>query len=215
MRMASKTSGLLAICMTALVLFAACATGGEDDSPDMQTTYPEDKGEKSGTDGADPIQLTVYDGEWTVNKQVVDTARLEMSDRVRLRLPEAYLMRLCFPDKSDAAEPKGVHMEASLILQGYTEQMSLCSFMTLVYNGRGLVFYGAGYFYVTMDGSDYRIDVLCEESANAIFRKDTQLWTIGIPVIGFLVTNTGTNEKQEILRSNPVTIYYNAKQRIR
>ena len=159
----------------------------------------------------------VYDGEWTVNKQVVDTARLEIGETLKLRLPEDYLTRLCFPDKSGAESPqhKGTPMEARLLKSGYTQQMELYSFLTMMKDSGGKTLYGAGYYYVTIADTDYRIDLLCSESGSSIFRLDTLLWTISIPVSGFLIVNIVTNEEREQPLTSPVTIYYNAKQRIR
>ena len=159
----------------------------------------------------------VYDGEWTVNKQVVDTARLEVFYELKLRLPEDYLTRLCFPDKSGADSPqtKGTPMVVELLTQGYSKQMELYSFLTMMKDSGGKALYGSGYFYVTIGDTDYRIDLLCSESSSSIFRLDTGLWTIAIPIRGFLIVNTMTNEEREQSLSQPVTIYYNAKTRIR
>ena len=200
-----KRTYLFILWATALLLTAACA----NDS-DMLCYEPPRFDAYSDAAG-------IYDGEWTVNKQVVDTARLEVFDKLTLRLPEDYLTRLCFPDKSGAESPqsKGTPMVVELLTQGYTKQMELYSFLTMMKDSGGKALYGSGYFYVTIGDTDYRIDLLCSESSSSIFRLDTGLWTIAIPIRGFLIVNTMTNEEREQSLSQPVTIYYNAKQRIR
>lgn len=207
MERTSKTSALVA-CMATVLLLAACAKGGDDfvTEADPSLQY-NSHSEATG----------VFDGEWTVNKQVVDTARLEVYDELKLRLPEDYLTRLCFPDKSgaDSPQPKGIPMMVRPITQGYSQQMALYVFLTMMKDNGKKALYGSGYFYVTIHDTDYRIDLLCSESSSNVFRLDTQLWTIAIPVSGFLIVNTATNEEQEQSLSAPVTIYYNAKQRIR
>ena len=217
MRTTENTLYLLLVWLMALTVFTACSKGGDD----YMINYYHDKGTTGATGGkgekGDKGDFEVYDGEWTVNKQVVDTARLELSGMLKLRLPEAYLTQLCFPDRSGAEEPKpkGLPMEAKLLAQGGSSQMELYSFITKIDDSSGVVFYGAGYFYVTMDGADYQIDLLCSESGSVIFRWDTEMWTIGIPIKRVLITNMSTYKVQQKPLSTPVTIYYNTKQRIR
>jgi hypothetical protein len=200
-----KKTYLFILWATALLLTAACAN-------DSDMMYADVKNLEHRSDATG-----IYDGEWTVNKQVVDTARLEITEILKLRLPEDYLTRLCFPDKSGADSPqtKGTPMVVELLTQGYSKQMELYSFLTMMKDSGGKALYGSGYFYVTIGDTDYRIDLLCSESSSSIFRLDTGLWTIAIPIRGFLIVNTMTNEEREQSLSQPVTIYYNAKQRIR
>ena len=170
----------------------------------------------------------IYDGEWTVNKQVVDTARLEVSDELKLRLPEDYLTRLCFPDNSGAdsnatlgsdqesPQPKGIPMVFKLLAQGYSEQMELYNFSYAMFNlNDGEQVYSIGYYYVTIAGVDYRIDLRGNDYGNAIFRLDTSLWTAGLSIKSFMVSEINKNVWREQSLSQPVTIYYNAKTRIR
>lgn len=189
-----------------LLLTAACANDGDMMVSDMSPSY-----NYSNVTG-------VYDGEWTVNKQVVDTARLEIGSSLKLRLPEDYLTRLCFPDKSGAEspQPQGKSIVVYLSTQGYSEQMELYNFCYAIFDQKnGKRFYSIGYYYATITDVDYRIDLLSNDYGNAIFRLDTGLWTIAIPIRGFFIANTITNEEREQPLSQPITIYYNAKTRIR
>ena len=72
-------------------------------------------------DGPVSFDRAVYEGEWTVNKQVVDTACLVVGSPMRVRLPEAYLLSLYTPALGDAVvQPQGVATELWLNEQGYT-----------------------------------------------------------------------------------------------
>lgn len=201
-----KRKKLFVLWATALLLTAACA----NDSDMLSDSLPHFN---ANSDAAG-----IYDGEWTVNKQVVDTARLEIGSSLKLRLPEDYLTRLCFPDKSGAEspQPQGKSIVVYLSTQGYSEQMELYNFCYAIFDQKnGKRFYSIGYYYATITDVDYRIDLLSNDYGNAIFRLDTGLWTIAIPIRGFFIANTITNEEREQPLSQPVTIYYNAKTRIR
>ena len=69
-----------------MIAMAGCSVGDTDGSADYNT-------EASSSNAAG---WGVYEGEWTVNKQVVDTARLVVAATMRVRLPEQYLLGLCF-----------------------------------------------------------------------------------------------------------------------
>ena len=159
----------------------------------------------------------VYDGEWTVNKQVVDTARLEVTDAFRLRLPEAYLTTLCFPDKNGAAapKPKGQPVVIQYRSQGYSSSTTFSEFGLMEKDFVGQTSYHQASFTVTVDQVDYRIDLRSDVTGSAVFRHDTGLWTIAVPIGTFLVTNLTTQEARECPLPSTLTIYYNTKQRIR
>lgn len=201
-----KRKKLFVLWATALLLTAACT----NDSVMLS--------EQLSRFDANSDAAGIYDGEWTVNKQVVDTARLEIGNSLKLRLPEDYLTRLCFPDKSGAEspQPQGKSIVVYPSTQGYSEQMELYNFCYAIFDQKnGKRFYSIGYYYATITDVDYRIDLLSNDYGNAIFRLDTGLWTIAIPIRGFFISNTITNEEREQPLSQPITIYYNAKTRIR
>ena len=201
-----KRKKLFVLWATALLLTAACT----NDSVMLSESLPRFN--------ANSDAPGIYDGEWTVNKQVVDTARLEIGSSLKLRLPEDYLTRLCFPDKSGAEspQPQGKSIVVYPSTQGYSEQMELYNFCYAIFDQKnGKRFYSIGYYYATITDVDYRIDLLSNDYGNAIFRLDTGLWTIAIPIRGFFISNTITNEEREQPLSQPITIYYNAKTRIR
>lgn len=201
-----KRKKLFVLWATALLLTAACT----NDSVMLSESLPRFN--------ANSDAPGIYDGEWTVNKQVVDTARLEVFDELKFRLPEDYLTRLCFPDKSGAEspQPQGKSIVVYPSTQGYSEQMELYNFCYAIFDQKnGKRFYSIGYYYATITDVDYRIDLLSNDYGNAIFRLDTGLWTIAIPIRGFFISNTITNEEREQPLSQPITIYYNAKTRIR
>ena len=197
----------MSICLTALTLIClltACSVEDADSGAYLD-------------DASIGNQYAVYDGEWTVNKQVVDTARLEVTSVLKVRLPEEYLATLCFPDKSGASvpKPKGQPTVIQYRNQGYSTTYTFSDIVTTEKNFGGWVNFSQASFTVAVDGVDYRVDLLCDVTGSAIYRHDTELWTIAIPVGTFLVTNLKTKEESECRLPSTITIYYNAKQRIR
>lgn len=107
-------------------------------------------------------------------------------------------------------------MEVKLLTQGYSEQMELYNFFYEMFHLKdGEQVYSIGYYYVTIAGVDYRIDLRGNDYGNAIFRLDTSLWTAGLSIKSFMVSEINKNVWREQPLATPVTIYYNAKQRIR
>ena len=225
----------------AVGLMAACSKN-DDNEPNMDTIPPFNY----------TIVKTVYDGVWTVDQAVVDTARLEVWGDMKIRLPEDYLtdLYLSSPKEEGLAsaiagkddkpkdssgsstntvstdiKPKGVPVTMRNLEQGYSDNGQYYSNYSPSSNdtdegrektsgGNSLYESGTFSFYVTKDGVDYRILLLSNDRPTSIYRMDTGLWTISIPINGFLVTNLETNE-QSIHGIRPsITLYYNAKSRI-
>lgn len=199
-----------------------------------------------------PIQNTpvFYDGVWSVGQQVVDTARLEVSTDMKIRLPEDYLASLCLlttkggelptaiagkgniPENSWGSstnvgsagiKPNGMPVTLRNMEQGYSDNgqyYSVCSPSSGYESderpsiGNSLYDSGTFSFYATKDGVDYRILLFSDERPTSIYRVDTGLWTISIPIDGFLITNLETMEQRRENLSIPITIYYNAKSSI-
>lgn len=203
-----KRIGLL---FSLLALLTACSV--EDDDSNAEYMY--------GNDSVVPQAL--YDGEWTVNKQVVDTARLEVNGVLKVRLPEDYLTRLCFAELSSVTSGKAETMtvlkgQPAVIHftdQGYTTTTSFANIGVAESSLNGVVMFSHASFTVALNGVDYRMELLSKEPGTAVYRNDTGLWTIAIPVSAFLVTNLNTQEESEHQLPSAVTIYYNAKKRIR
>lgn len=76
----------------AVGLMAACSKN-DNDELNMNTKVPIN----------DTNVKTVYDGVWCVDEEVVDTARLEVSTDMKIRLPEDYLTSLCFSNPKEDA----------------------------------------------------------------------------------------------------------------
>ena len=161
-----------------------------------------------------------FDGEWSVNRQVVDTARMELREngKIEVRLPEHYLLSLCFPDKTDMAIETS--NSASLIEvheQGYSETsqyMSIGSDMTQTNEAE--TFFINSSFMAAIDRTPYSIQLLSREYATAVIQNTTGQWTLSIPIDGFLLTNLFLSSRETELVELPqtVTIYYNTKRRI-
>lgn len=176
----------------------------------------------------------IYEGEWTVNKQVVDTARLVVTDNViQIRLPEKYLVSTYFLPVSDEKGDKeghdgadgpigsgvsydlhGTPMTAQVSAQGYSEQSQYMSFTSGTMQDGGLLTrFNTCSFEITLNGLPYRIGLLSREYATAVLQNATGQWTLGIPIDGFLIKNltTGETKVQEI---SSTIIYYNTKRKI-
>ena len=159
----------------------------------------------------------VFDGEWTVNRQVVDTARLTVGSSLLVRLPEAYLTELCFSGEAPEAIVGNEPQSYILQQQGYSEQSQ---FMTLVTPTVALadgqqVFYLPCHFRTVVGGRGYSVSILSRENGLAVYSNETQLWTIGIPVNGFQVRSDEAAEPDIVWLPQTVSLYYNAKARIK
>ena len=172
----------------------------------------------------------IYDGEWTVNKQVVDTARLVVTSKLSVRLPEEYLTSLCFQDDASknsikespknsnmdgdaVAKPQGLPTDIRFSVQGYSEVAQFSSFSSSVVSSDYETYYISGSYYVMIGSTLCCIDMLSMENGNIIYRADTGLWTIAITVSGFRITRLDTGEQTESKLPAPVTLYYNAKEK--
>ena len=213
MRKTGKRMSLMALMAWAMLsgcLLAACSVDDAESSVGMNNNF------------FDAEQYAVFDGEWTMNKQVVDTARLEVTNVLKVRLPEKYLCLFSFEDYyTSSADPrwsieyKGLPTVIPFKDQGYTDNATFNSFAVPEKNYGMNLFFKQASFYATINGVDYRVDLLSDEPGNAIYRNDSGLWTIGFTVNSFLVTNLETQEEQVRTRNTPIVLYYNAKNRIR
>ena len=208
-----------------LLLTAACST---DDSymPDKMAGFLDDYySEGSAT----------YEGEWTVNKQVVDTAQLVViNNNIVFRLPEHYLLStyiipLFYADKSVndspllnsdsivSYEPLGIPSEIHFTALGYSEssQYNMVSASTFM-DKNVQVLYITCSFKAKIDNTSYLISLLSKEDAMLILQKASGQWTLGIPIDGFLLDNISTDRptvREQRLLPGTVTIYYNTKRR--
>jgi len=203
MKKTETALGLLAIVL-AWVL-AACSTGDGDSSyntVDMQA-------DKSG------MQQAAFYGEWTVNKQVVDTARLEVrGTTLSVRLPEYYLTGLCFTESGQRIETKGQPTVLQAVAQGYSDNANYLTTSAGVRNSGDTTLYLQGSIFATVDGAHYRIDLLADESGSSVYRTDTGRWTVGIIVSRLLLVNLDDQTESERRLPTKVYLYYNAKSRI-
>ena len=161
-----------------------------------------------------------FNGVWTVDKQVVDTARLEVTDVFRVRLPEVYLGAACFEKEYVSSawphhiEYKGQPSVIQFKDQGYTEYAIFNSLLLTEECYDGTTLFTHTSFVVAVDGVDHRVDVLSDEPGNAVYRSDNGQWAIGFTVTAFIVTNLETHEEQIRTPHKPIALYYNTKERI-
>ena len=213
MKIDSRRWWLKALLTAIIPLTMACSVG-DADGYDAEPQY-----DNVGSMTA----FGLYEGEWTVNKQVVDTARLVVNgNMIQLRLPERYLLSCIIPDYTpDKADSHG-HYDVSniptkmqLTAQGYSEQSQYMSFAsaTLQVNGMQQCFNICS-FEANLDNVPCLISLLSKENATAIIQNTTGQWTIGIPISGFRVTNLSSGESTLKELPYTITIYYNTKRRI-
>ena len=213
MRRRGKTRWFIAIVTVGVLMLSACSAG-DGDMADVRSNI-----QASASTGVS------FNGEWTVGKQVVDTARLVMTEALTVRLPETYLVGLCFnsaakeygTDKASvptAIEPMGVPTRIEIRNQGYTDEAVFSDFTTAAEKYDGVMLYRSAYFVVNIDGVDYLVELLSTENGNAVYRADTMGWTIAIPVDRFRITNVETMEERIQQLDEPFTLYYNTTERI-
>ena len=165
---------------------------------------------------ADSEIFYIYDGEWSVNKQVVDTARLVLSGdgTIRIRLPESYLLGL-FSHENAPFVPANRPTTINIYQQGYSEQSQYMSFNSNALKDKNeKICYSTSSFLATIGGEACIIGILSYENATAVIQNATGQWTLGIPIDAFLVTSQQTGQSTEYRLPIPVMLYYNTKKRI-
>lgn len=200
--------GLMALLVACML--TACSEGNDESMADMQMNNAK----------AD-VQSAVFEGEWTIDKEVVDTARLEVSSVLKLRLPEEYLMWSCFEKEMLSSiwpghfELKGLPVMLMLRSQGYTSETNFSSIVTSAEDDNGMMLNYPVCFFVDIDGISHRVDVLSDEQATAVYRNGNGMWTLGIPVSSYHIVNLETLEEGQRTPHLPFTLYYNTTKRIR
>lgn len=196
------------VCVMSITV--GCSVGDEDAFPDIMEA---DKGEM--------ISNSIYEGEWSVNKQVVDTARMVVSGSVSVRLPESYLLGLLQTDGLNsgldkaAPEPTNKPTKIRLTEQGYSDKsvyMAFDVYKTDSYSFQQL--YCSCSFEAVINGSTCTISLLSKEYASAVFQQDAGQWTLAVPVIVLSITDRGSGEHWEVTLPVSITLYYNTKTRI-
>lgn len=156
----------------------------------------------------------IYDGEWKVNRQVVDTARLVMNGPLRIRLPERYLLGLCFDDPS-IAQPSNTPIVIQMQAQGYGKLSDFNSFFSDAKNNEQGEMRFSNCSFGTIVGTDSCVVTLVSaENATAVWQKDTDQWTLVIPINALMVSNLTTGQQTEKALSGTQTLYYHTKKRI-
>lgn len=200
----------LMVCM--IVMMVGCSVNDENVFVDLGNRL----------DDSDMNSGAVYDGEWTVNRQVVDTALLRVREKGYLemcvRLPEHYLLGLCSPNgewdaTAEDVKPAGVPSQITAYVQGYSEQTQYMSFVSANQKNGSQLLFSTCSMVAFVNGSRCLVTLLSRENASAIL-QGTGLWTLAIPVDCIVVTDETTG--QETMRELPttVTLYYNAKRRM-
>lgn len=214
----------MAILAAGMLMLSACKEGDSYDMANVQSNI-----QSAG------IEEGNFFGEWSVNGLVVDTARLQVSDKLIVRLPETYLAHRCFSQNStdnhasdipdtDKAE-EGIVIAQNIKLlgqpakiritnQGYTSAASYSNIDSATEETDGKKLFRPAYFLVTVEGVMHLVELLSDENGNAVFMGDTLGWTIAIYINGFRIINTETMETHERFLDKRIELYYNTKERI-
>ena len=205
-----KTTGkiwLLACMAAAVTMLTGCSTDDSETS-DSVAEY---------TNGANQALATgTYEGEWTVNQQLIGVAQMEMGITMKLPLPQHYLATYCFGDINGAAETVDAPSEYYLQQQGYSDNAVFMNYLpSMERTVNGLMLYNNGEFDFTLDDTLYHIIVLSTQNGSVVYNLNTQQWTVAVPVLAFRITDTETQETRQENLEQDFTLYYNTTKRIR
>lgn len=160
-------------------------------------------------------KFMIYDGEWTVDKQVADTARLSIrSDlaAVMLEFPVIYLSNLFFQNEDSLIVTQWYLYPLNLTEQAFSE---IGNYHIIIPADRfGESEYIIGGFQVTKNHITKEVMLITNEMGNGIYRLDTGLWTISFTISSYYISNGATGESSLNPLPEPITLYYNAKKRI-
>ena len=175
---------------------------------------------------------TAYEGEWKVNDQMVDTARLEVTAMdggdvavatASVRLPGQYLLsNYVVPLYAQAKgyeaddvsfEVFNQYTDLRLMMQGYSQQSQFLSFAQSSSPGYG---YQVVWFLAKIDDTMYRVILMSKDTVIAILQKGTGQWTLGIRIDGILLSDMYASMLTELPLQLPtaVNLYYSTKRRI-
>ena len=209
MKRLRSTSRLLAVAIGILTM-TSCSTDADDVYMDLRENF---------------ASFSVYEGVWTVDREIVDSARLDVTDHhLILLLPVDYLTRLCFPEDGEESQNNfsgygnvTPHQELAHIAitgQGYTEKANYNVFSPEIRDFADKALFCQASFVVEKEGTELLVSLLSNEQGTAIYQTDYDQWTIGIPISCFLITNNETQEQIMRQLPAPVTIYFNTQRRI-
>lgn len=160
-------------------------------------------------------KFMIYDGEWTVDKQVADTARLSIRNdlaAVMLEFPVIYLSNLFFQNEDSLIVTQWYLYPLNLTEQAFSE---IGNYHVIIPADRfGESEYIIGGFQVTKNRITKEVMLITNEMGNGIYRLDTGLWTISFTISSYYITNGATGESSLNPLPEPITLYYNAKKRI-
>jgi len=199
-RIGRKIHLLLVVTMTLLTV--SCSQE-EDQIKDLQAQIDGTK------------KFMIYDGEWTVDKQVADTARLSIRNdlaAVMLEFPVIYLSNLFFQNEDSLIVTQWYLYPLNLTEQAFSE---IGNYHIIIPADRfGESEYIIGGFQVTKNHITKEVMLITNEMGNGIYRLDTGLWTISFTISSYYITNGATGESSLNPLPEPITLYYNAKKRI-
>lgn len=219
----------LKLCLLMMLVAGLVACSGGDDgleAYDPQLNVPVNEG------------IGEFDGEWIIDQQVVDTARLVMTnEHFQLRLPEEQLLRYALgllSSSGDVSTPGSVspsfddtpdyqkayetsdNSQWSFQLQGFSENKAYYEFYDTLLDSTDQNAFSvcSGKVLFILDNEEafsWPLAFYSNEPKVAIFDRDTKLWTIKITLNKMYEGSDG--DKIWDLPSHPVLLFV-AKRRI-
>lgn len=207
-----RTPRLVTFTWLLLTMLIGCTTNDDD----MVAGQPQSYTDKS------LLTLAVYDGEWTVNKQIIDTARLVVGPtNVSVRFPHRYLADLYILTSNETDQNVGTAVntykatDIKLSALGYSEQWQYYALaLPSIVGADSELLTVPCSFETTIADTPYSISLLCQNNASAMTDIATGQWTLIIPIKTLLVTNLSTGHSTLHKLNTTIVLYYNTRQQI-
>ena len=159
-------------------------------------------------------KIEYFDGEWSVDQQVIDTTRMEYIEynekELIIELPEKYLLDLFMQGSDCHVKIHEVQIDYFLKRRGYSEDAVF--FDLMMYYGFGDIGEGNylnGRFYAEVDGKDDIFGIISSTLGNVVYRPKNEQYTIAVPVSSIIRLGDGYYERTEVKLPQPITLYYN------
>lgn len=163
-------------------------------------------------------KIKYYNGEWSVDQQVIDTTRMEYIEynekELIIELPEKYLLDLFMQGSDCHVKIHEVQIDYFLKRRGYSEDAVF--FDLMMYYGFGDIGEGNylnGRFYAEVDGKDDIFGIISSTLGNVVYRPKNEQYTIAVPVSSIIRLGDGY-ERTEVKLPQPITLYYNTTKKI-
>ena len=159
------------------------------------------------------LQIELY---ITPEEELDDDITIEAGDTITIYRATPLDQQQEFPQNAKFSSQKITEALDKLThqQQGYTDWTQFYALVMPTMREDGRILYHPAAFSLKTADADYRVELWSKEGGNAIYRMDTNLWTICISVDRFTVINQTTQQQRNQELPETVTLYYSAKSRI-